>query len=120
MIKEVAGDYYVEVDGLRGMFTVTPRLPASFTISNLTITPERVKQGETVSISAIVSNTGEMEGSYSVVLRVKGIAERIEEITLPPGKNQRVVFNVMKDAAGFYPIALENLTGRFVVEMDWT
>jgi hypothetical protein len=120
VVKDIAGDYHVEVDGLRGIFTVIPRLPASFTISNLTITPERVKQGETVNVSAIVANTGETEGSYSVVLRIKGIAERIEEITLPPGKNQRVVFNITKDAAGFYPIALENLSGRFVVEMDWT
>jgi hypothetical protein len=120
VVKDIAGDYHVEVDGLRGIFTVIPRLPASFTISNLTITPERVKQGETVNISAIVANTGETEGSYSVVLRIKGIAERIEEITLSPGKNQRVVFNITKDAAGFYPIALENLSGRFVVEMDWT
>lgn len=118
--KDIAGDYQVEVDGLRGFFTVIPRLPAAFTISNLSITPERVKQGETVSISAVVSNTGETEGTYSVVLRIKGIAERIEEITLPPGKNHRVVFNITKDAAGFYPIALENLSGRFVVEMDWT
>jgi hypothetical protein len=120
VIKDIAGDYQVDVDGLRGMFTVIQRLPASFSISNLTITPERVKQGETVNISAVVANTGEKEGSYSVVLRIKGIAERIEEITLPPGKNQRVVFNVTKDAAGFYPVALENLSGRFVVEMDWT
>jgi uncharacterized membrane protein len=120
VVKEIAGDYQVEVDGLRGFFTVIPRLPAAFTISNLSITPERVKQGEQVSVSAIVSNTGETEGTYSVVLRIKGIAERIEEITLPAGKNQRVVFNITKDAAGFYPIALENLSGRFVVEMDWT
>jgi uncharacterized cupredoxin-like copper-binding protein len=119
VIKDVPGDYYVEVDGQRGMFTVIHRLPAAFAISNLSISPERVKQGEPITISAIVTNTGEAAGNYSVVLRVKGIAEGIEEIELAPGRSQKVIFNITKDAAGFYPVALENLSGKFVVEMDW-
>ncbi len=118
-VKDVAGDYHVEIDGHHGSFTVTPRMPAAFTVSNLSISPDRVNQGEPVTISAIVTNIGEAGGNYSVVLRVKGIAESIEEISLAPGRSQQVVFNVIKEAAGFYPIALENLTGRFVVEMDW-
>ena len=118
-VKDAAGEYHVEIDGHHGAFTVMPRMPAAFTVSNLTISPDRAKQGEPVSISAIVTNTGEVGGKYSVVLRVKGIAESIEEIGLAPGRSQQVVFNVTKDAAGFYPISLENLTGRFVVEMDW-
>jgi hypothetical protein len=85
----------------------------------LNIVPERVKQGETITISAIVTNTGETAGNYSVVLRVKGVAESIEEVALEPGRSQKVVFNITKDAAGFYPVALENLSGKFVVEMDW-
>lgn len=117
--KDTPGDYYVEVDGQRGMFTVIHRLPAAFSVSNLTISPDRVKQGEPIAISAIITNTGETTGNYSVVLRVKGIAESIEEVELGAGRSQKVVFNITKDAAGFYPVALENLNGRFVIEMDW-
>lgn len=117
--KDTPGDYYVEVDGQRGVFTVIQRLPAAFTISNLTIAPERVKQGEPITISAFVTNSGETAGNYSVVLRIKGIAENIEEVELGPGRSQKVVFTITKDAAGFYPVALENLSGKFVVEMDW-
>lgn len=119
VVKDAPGDYYIEVDGQRGILTVIHRLPAAFTVSNLNIVPERVKQGETITISAIVTNTGETAGNYSVVLRVKGVAESIEEVTLEPGRSQKVVFNITKDAAGFYPVALENLSGKFVVEMDW-
>jgi hypothetical protein len=119
VIKDSPGEYYVEVDGLRGMFTVIHRLPAAFNVSNLNITPERVKQGEPVIISVIVTNTGETASNYSVVLRIKGIAESIEEIELEPSRSQKVTFTITKDAAGFFPVALENLTGKFVVEMDW-
>jgi len=115
-----AGNYTVELDRLRGGFTVAQRRPASFSVSNLIISPEKVKQGESVSISAIVTNSGETEGTYSAVLRIKDITECVEDVTLPPGGNERIVFNVLKDAAGFYPLSLDHLTGRFVVEMDWT
>jgi hypothetical protein len=119
VIKDVPGDYYVEVDGQRSMLTVIHRLPAAFAVSSLNIAPERVKQGEPIAISAIVTNTGETAGNYSVVLRIKGIAEGIEEVELGPGRSQKVAFNITKDAAGYYPVALENLNGKFVVEMDW-
>jgi hypothetical protein len=119
VVKDTSGEYLVEVDGLRGGFTVVPRIPATFTISNLSITPERVNQGDIIYISAIVANTGEITGSYSVVLRIKGIAEGIEEVELEPGANKKVTFEIKKDAAGFYPVSLEHLSGKFVVEMDW-
>ena len=118
--RDKPGNYSVEFDRLRGGFTVTQRRPASFSISNLVISPEKVKQGESVAISAIVTNSGEMEGTYSAVLRIKDITESVEDVTLPPGGNQRITFNITKDAAGFYPLSLDHLKGRFVVEMDWT
>jgi len=117
--KDTAGDYYVEIDGSGGMFTVIPLKPAHFTLSNLVIAPERVKQGESITISAVVTNTGEVTGSYSVVLKIKGTVEAIEEVNIGPGGSQRVAFDITKDTPGFYNIDLEGLTGRFVVEMEW-
>lgn len=119
VVKDAGGDYYVEVDGLSGMFTIIPLIPAHFSVSNLGITPDRVKQGESVTISAVVTNTGEVPGSYSVVLKVKGAVESIEEVSLAPGGSQGVSFSVIKDTPGFYQVDLEGLTGRFVVEMEW-
>jgi hypothetical protein len=119
VVKENAGEYYVEADGLRGMFTVIQRKPAAFNISRLMIQPEKVSEGEPVTISATVTNSGEVEGTYTGVLRIKGIEEGAQEITIPPGENEQLVFTVIKQAAGFYPVELEHLMGRFVVEMDW-
>jgi len=118
--KDDPGTYYVELDGLTGTFTSIALVPAHFSVTNLIIAPDRVKQGDPVTISAVVANTGEISGSYSLVLKLKEIAESIEEITLEPGVSQRIVFNVVKDAPGFYNVELEGLTGRFVVEMEWS
>jgi uncharacterized protein (DUF58 family) len=117
--RDIPGEYYVEADGLRGMFTVIQRKPAAFNISRLMIQPEKVSEGEPVTISATVTNSGEMEGTYTGVLRIKGIEEGAQEVTVPPGESEQLVFSVAKQAAGFYPVELEHLMGRFVVEMDW-
>jgi len=117
--KEKAGEYFVEVDGLKGMFNVMERIPASFEVSELTITPERVKQSQPISISFIVTNVGERPGVYSANLLIKNITEVSEEIQMEEGETKQITFNIVKDTAGFYPVSLEGMTGRFVVEMDW-
>jgi hypothetical protein len=119
VVKETGGDYYAEVDGLGGSFTVVPLAPASFSVSNLIISPDRVKQGENVTISVMVTNSGEVSGSYSVVLKIKGTVEAVEEVHLGPNSSERVTFNVVKNTPGFYNVEVEGLTGRFVVEMEW-
>ncbi len=119
VVKETGGEYYAEVDGLMGSFIVIPLTPASFSVSNLIISPDRVKQGESVTISAMVTNSGEVSGSYSVVLKIKGTVEAVEEVHLGPNSSERVTFNVVKNTPGFYNVELEGLVGRFVVEMEW-
>jgi hypothetical protein len=51
-----------------GKLPVAP-LPASFAVSGLSITPSEVKPGEQVTISAVVTNSGGSEGTYTVVRR---------------------------------------------------
>ncbi len=120
VVKDAPGDYYADVDGLGGFFTVIPLTPPSFTVSNFSISPERVRQGQPVIITASVTNTGEITGSHPLILRIKGIAEAQHDVTLAPGKTQDVEFQIIKDTPGFYPVSMENWTGKFVVEMDWT
>jgi hypothetical protein len=67
----------------------------------------------------MVTNSGEVSGSYSVVLKIKGTVEAVEEVHLGPNSSERVTFNVVKNTPGFYNVEVEGLTGRFVVEMEW-
>ncbi len=119
VIKEIGGDYFAEVDGLGGEFTVVPLVPANFSVSDLVISPERVRQGESINISVIVTNNGEIGGDHSLVLNMKGAVESVQEVSLGPGESKRVDFNIIKNTPGFYNVELEGLTGRFVVEMEW-
>ena len=118
-VNKDGGEYYAEVDGLSGIFIIIPLDPANFTISNLIIAPERAKQGENVIISAMVTNNGELPGTYSATLKLKGAVESTEDIDLSPGESRKISFKIDKPTPGFYNVELDGLGGRFVVEMEW-
>ena len=87
---------------------------ASFSLSDPVIEPERVKEGGTVNISALVSNTGGTEGSYTVVLRINGASEAEKEVTLAAGGAERVSFSLTKPP-GSYNVSLGEFQGSFIV-----
>ncbi len=88
--------------------------PASFSLSDLVIEPERVEPGGTVGISALLFNTGGTGGSYTVVLRINGASEAEKEVTLAAGEVERVTFSLAKPA-GSYNVSLGELQGSFIV-----
>ena len=86
-----------------------------FSMSNLTITPNQVKAGEPVTISAIASNNGSEAGTYSVVLRINGMVENIIDLMLSPGASQATTFTLIKDTGGEYYTEIDGLSGVFIV-----
>jgi hypothetical protein len=119
--KAVAGTYSVDVNGLAGTFVVRalPK-PAAFTVSALTISLAKVAVKEAVTISALVQNTGDISGSYEVVLKVNGVKVDAQTVTLAGGTSQRVTFTTSRDVAGTYSVEVNGLTSSFVVAQPVT
>jgi len=106
------------VDNLANLKLVTvkaPLKPAEFVVSDLTITPEEVEEGETVTVSVDVTNIGEEEGTCTVDL----ILDRefvISEETPPlwGGDILKIRFEIRVDM-GIHEVEVEGLTGIFTV-----
>lgn len=94
--------------------TPTPT-PASFTVSALTVVPDTCKVGESVRVSATVTNTGGSKGVYDVVFKVNGTEEARLKVTLDPGGSQKVSYTLKKAVAGTYSVDVNGLTTSFVV-----
>ena len=118
--KDAAGTYTVTVDGLSGTFTVkappAPTPAAAFNTSALTISPTEVDIGQSVTISVLVANTGELSGSYEVTLKIDNVTVDTKYVTLAGGASQSVTFTTAKDAAGTYTAAVDGLSGTFTVK----
>ena len=88
---------------------------AEFKLSEFAINPAQMEVGEPVTISAIVQNTGELEGSYTLTLKINGEIEQSTEVTLAGGESRQVSFTVVKNEPGTYAVAIDGLTGKFIV-----
>ncbi|MCW4027678.1 MAG: hypothetical protein NWE76_09380 [Candidatus Bathyarchaeota archaeon] len=90
--------------------------PPAFTVSGLVVSPTEVEVGEEVTISATVTNTGEGEGSYTVVLKINEVAEDDETVLLAGGASTTVEFQVTKEDAGTYSVEVGGLDSTFTVK----
>jgi len=92
-------------------------VPAAFTPSSLSIFPLEADIGETVSISVLVTNTGEQEASYTVTLKINEMIEKTRGITLAGG-SETVTFTTTKAEAGTYSVDVNGLHGSFIVKKE--
>ena len=90
--------------------------PATFYLTNLTVTPSATKPNQPVSISVNVQNVGEESGNYSTALWINGNFEENQNLTLAAGQNSNVTFMVTKSNPGIYTVWIGNLTSTFTIE----
>jgi hypothetical protein len=89
--------------------------PAEFTVASLNVSPAEAQPGETVTVSLEVTNTGEQEGTYTVELKIAGAVENSITVTLAGGASTTITFEVIKEVAGSYSVAVNGLSGSFTV-----
>jgi hypothetical protein len=102
--------------------------PASFTTSDLVILPSEVEIGETTTITAVCTNTGDIASSHEAILKIDGIAVDTREVALDGGKSQQVSFDHSEGMAGTYHVSVNSLGGilsvkepsGYVAESDFT
>lgn len=88
---------------------------AYFTISSLNIFPAEVKRGETVTISFLVTNTGDQPGTRNIRLNINGeVADNIE-VYVGAGTSEGAEFTASSTEPGTYAIDVEGISGSFTV-----
>ena len=90
--------------------------PAIFRVSDLTANPAEVEVGNEVTISVVLTNIGEGEGSYTLALKVNQVVEDTKTITLNAGDSTTVEFKVTKEEAGVYDVEIGELSSEFNVK----
>jgi hypothetical protein len=126
---DTVGEYTVNIMDLLGIFAVkvpeappepTPApvvkpAPTRFAFSDLSVVPSVVEPAEQVTITAVVTNTGDREGSCTVVLKINGAEEARKEVDVAVGKSETVTFTVGRDVEGSYFVNIDSEIGRFMV-----
>jgi hypothetical protein len=90
--------------------------PARFEVSDFTVAPVSVHPYETVTVSATVTNAGDLTGSYELVLTVDNAVIQRKTVTLKGGGRETVDFAIIAGTIGEHQVGLGNNVAKFVVK----
>lgn len=90
--------------------------PANFTNTDLMIAPAEIEVGEMVTISTLITNTGDLTDTYKVTLKINSTIVEVKEVEVVGGEGEKVSFSVTAEEAGTYIVDVNGLTGSFVVK----
>ncbi|MFC1966544.1 CARDB domain-containing protein, partial [Chloroflexota bacterium] len=89
--------------------------PATFTLSSLSITPGQIGIGEEITISALVTNSGDLADNYEMILKIDNEVIASRNVSLTGSGFETVIFTTSQDTAGTYSIDINGLSGTFTV-----
>ena len=95
--------------------TTSQPKPANFVVASIIPPQAATNAGTPAPVSVVVSNTGEVGGSSSVILKVNGVDYSAQDVTLAPGESKTVVFQVTEPKQGNYILASGSVTASMSV-----
>ena len=90
--------------------------PATFILTDLTISPTEAYVGEPVQISVNVTNIGEVDGNLTVNLQINNAMKDASNVTLVGNSSDIVSFTDIENAVGTYNVTIGNLNGNFTLK----
>lgn len=102
--KDTGGKYEVELLG--HSYDLIVKKPANFVVTGLSISPNPVKAGKEATVTALVSNLGDIAGTYDLRLLLDGAVYHTASIELAAHDNYEVSMEVSRDSAGSYTVAI--------------
>jgi hypothetical protein len=107
IIAAAAGAYFYLLN--EGAITGASR-PASFALSAFTISPQEAYVGDTIQISANVTNTGDVIGNDTFNFEVNGAIKDTTNLTLASGDSQEIDFSAIENAEGNYTVKISSIS----------
>jgi hypothetical protein len=80
--------------------------------------PLEVVIGQNATAAVVVENTGTIEGTYSVALRINGTVLETKDVIVLPGSTKFAIFTISRDKPGTYEIKVEDTMASLVVKQD--
>ena len=115
VVNAAANTITASVSHFTAFTVLAHNAPAAFSISGLSISPAEVYAGGNVTISIMVSNSGDLAGSYEVALIIDNQVEETKEITLDGQTSEVVTFTASRSAPGLYLLSVNDMPGSFTV-----
>ena len=90
-------------------------LPATFDLTNLSISPTTVEVNEDITVSVISTNSGDCPGTCKVIFRLGSVLVATKDVTVSGGASQKIVVTASTDVIGTHTVTVNGLSDTFEV-----
>ncbi|WNZ29691.1 MAG: hypothetical protein IAX21_02130 [Candidatus Bathyarchaeota archaeon] len=103
-----------------GYFFVSSQVssPAEFHVTDLILDSNWIQVGDSVKITAEVTNIGDISGNYSVVLIIDDVAVESKDVQLSGRETTQVSFTRTEQTEGTYTVTIDDLTETLKVTTE--
>ena len=102
-----ADDYDISVDGeFAGELTVEEPQTADITVDDAALSTEEITVGESVDVTAELTNDGDATGTFTAELEVHSDVDDSEDVEVAPGETETVRFTETFEETGTFPVAV--------------
>lgn len=91
------------------------RSPANLELVDLKVKPTQSEAGKPLNISVKVRNTGDIEGTKTLDLKVNGVTKASKKVTVEGGAETTVSFTISEGNPGSYSLTVGSLSGGFTI-----
>jgi len=115
------GNHTVQIGDLIGSVKASlesPTKPAEIKVTDLGVSRTEAEVGETIIVSATVTNIGDESGSFSLDLFVNNQKRETRTIQLASGETTTEEFEVTEEAEGTYVVKVGDLTKSFEITSE--
>ena len=88
---------------------------AAFRIGGFTLSATESVPGEKVTVSVMVTNEGDLSGTYHLIAALNGTTVKSKDVTLAGGGSESLTFDITPDTPGTYEVNVNGLSGTFVI-----
>jgi hypothetical protein len=110
--KQIA---WVEISGFSTYAVMLSARPADISVSDLTITPEEIDEGEDATVDVLLENDGDYSGTYEAVLEINGAVAETKTVEVVKRGSAAVSFDLAGLAAGTYNIEVGDASATLTV-----
>ena len=93
-----------------------PASPAAFEVISLEVTPQEAVEGQGITVTAQVVNSGAMPGNFDEPLLVNGVKAASKITTLQPGSTRTITYVIDPNKPGDYSVTLFNASAGFSIK----
>ncbi|MGB2815209.1 MAG: hypothetical protein WBC75_09025 [Dehalococcoidales bacterium] len=105
-----------EIDHFTLFGVMANTAPAEFTVSGLVFPAASIGIAEKATISAFVTNIGDVAGTTEITLKINGAAVASKNVKVAGHESRKVSFSVVQGKAGDYKVEIDGQSGTYTVK----